>query len=214
MSTSTSFWNRLLRLSEGRPGFRLYAVVAHEGHALVLLMKGVYLHLVNRRRHVVEHLDVHQAVRLEVADADGAQLAGLVGRFHRTPGAVHVAIGLVDQEQVQMVELQAAQRLVDGLADALEAGVLHPELARDEEVIARHATTTQSFPDSLFVHVGSRGVDQAVARLDGADDAALALRGIGDLEDAEAGDRHPDAVVQGDVVHGEDLPTGCSMQSL
>jgi hypothetical protein len=59
---------------------------------------------------VVEHHDVHQAVRVEVADTDGAQLAGLVGPFHGAPGTMHVAVRLVDQVQVQVVQLQAAQR--------------------------------------------------------------------------------------------------------
>jgi hypothetical protein len=147
MPSSTSFWNRLLRPSaKGAQASGLHAVLAHEGHALGLLQEGVDLHLVDRRRHLVEHHDVHQAVRVEVADADGAQLARLVGLFHRAPGSMHVAVRLVDQVQVQVVQLQAAQRLVDGLACALVAGVLDPELAGDEELVTRHAAGRRPLP--------------------------------------------------------------------
>jgi hypothetical protein len=62
----------------------------------------------------------------EIADADGAQTAGAVGILHGAPRAVYVTVRLVNQVQVEIVELQAAQRLLDCPACSLVAGVLHP----------------------------------------------------------------------------------------
>ena len=97
-------------------------MLEHEGHAVRLLVERVHFDLVDGGRDVVEGDDVHQAVVLEIAHAYGA------------PGAVHVAEWLVDEEQVQIIERQAPQRLRDGLACALVARILHPRLAGDEQL--------------------------------------------------------------------------------
>jgi hypothetical protein len=89
-----------------------------------LLLEGVHLDLVDCGRNLVERHDIHQAVRMEVADADGAHFPGTVGVFHCAPGTMDVAERLVDQVEVQIVELQPMQRLLDGLLRALVAGVL------------------------------------------------------------------------------------------
>ena len=111
------------------------ALFEHEGHADRLLVERVHFDLVDGGRDVVEGDDVHQAVVLEIAHADGAQLAAAIRILHGAPGAVHVAEWLVDEEQVQIIELQAPQRLRDGLACALAARILHPRLAGDEQLM-------------------------------------------------------------------------------
>jgi hypothetical protein len=108
--------------------------------------EGIDLDLVDRRLDLVEGHDVHQAVGLEVAEADSAQLAVAVSLFHRAPGAVHVAEGLVDQVEVEVVQLQALQRLVDRLLGAFVARVLHPQFAGDEQLIARDAAVPDALP--------------------------------------------------------------------
>jgi hypothetical protein len=50
---------------------------------------------------------------------------------------VHVAEGLVDQVEVEVVEPKAPERPVDRGLCALVAGILHPQLGRDEQVFAR-----------------------------------------------------------------------------
>lgn len=72
-------------LGERCPGFRLRVVVAHERHALFLLMEGIDLDLIDRRLDLVKGHDVHQPIRLEVAEADGAQLGRFIGLFHGAP---------------------------------------------------------------------------------------------------------------------------------
>ncbi len=70
------------------------------------------------RRPIVGE-DVHQAVRLKIADADVTQLSGAMSVLHGAPGPVDVAKGLMDQVQVDVVELQPPQRFVDGQLGAL-----------------------------------------------------------------------------------------------
>src|SRR3954452_172497 len=53
-------------------------------------------------------------------------------------------------------------------------------------------------PDGLLVDVGGGGVDEAVTGGESVGDGLLGLFGR-DLVDAEAEDRHPDTVVQGDL---------------
>jgi len=114
---------------------------------------------------------------------------------------VDVAVGLVDQVEVQVIELQTPKRGVDGVPRALEAGVLHPKLGRDEELIARHPASGDAAPDGFLVEVRRRGVDEAVADLDGVNDAALAFLRVRDLKDAIAGNGHLDAVAERDGLH-------------
>ena len=65
--------------------------------------------LVHRRCHVVMHDQVHQPVRWEVADPDGADPALPVQRLHVPPGTVDISDGLVDQVQIEIVQLQPLQ---------------------------------------------------------------------------------------------------------
>ena len=114
---------------------------------------------------------------------------------------MHVAERLVNQIQVEVFELQAAQRFVNGLLRALVAGVLYPELAGDKQLLPRHTTPAKAMANRLFVQIGGSGIDQPVARLDSVHHAAFALFGVCNLKDAVANDGHGKAIVQGDVVH-------------
>ena len=70
-------------------------------------MERVRLDLVDGRRHVLMNEKVHHAVGLEVAHADRSRSTIAVQLLHRTPRAVHVAVGLVDQVEVDVVEAEA-----------------------------------------------------------------------------------------------------------
>ena len=52
------------------PSLRLYAQILHEGNGFKLLLKGVYLDLIDRRCNLVEHLNVHESIWMKVADAN------------------------------------------------------------------------------------------------------------------------------------------------
>jgi hypothetical protein len=158
---------------------------------------GVGLDLVDRRGESGAVDEVHEPVGVEVRDADCLDHALLVEGTHGAPRAVVVAIGLVDQVQVEVVEAQTLQRGVERLLGVFLAGVLHPQLRGDEQLLAGDAAGGDGAADGFLVAVGGGGVEVAVAGGQGAGDGLLGLLG-GDLEDAEAEDRHLDAVVERD----------------
>lgn len=73
---------------------------------LDLLIEWMGLDLIDRGHEFVVDDQVHQPVRLEVADADGSDPAFPVQFLHRPPGAIDIAVGLVDQIQIQVIQLQ------------------------------------------------------------------------------------------------------------
>ncbi len=188
----------VLALREGAPGFGLDLVFSEQGLRLGLLMKGVDLDLVDRRSDLVVEHEVHDAVRIEVADAEGTDAAGAVQLLHRPPGAVDVSVGLVDQVEVQIVELQLVHRALERGLCALIAGVLHPELGGNEDLAPVDPAVPDRRADRLLVAIGRGGVEQAVADVESVADAPLAFGRVGNLEDPETQDRHLDTVVQRD----------------
>jgi hypothetical protein len=154
--------------------------------------------LVDRRGDLVVLDQVDQAVRVEVRHADRPDPAVGEQALHGPPGAVDVADRLVDEVQVEVVEAEALQRCVEGFLRGLFAGVLDPQFGRDEQFVAQDATLGDRAADLLLVEVGGGGVEQPVASRECVGDGLLGLLGR-DLVDAEADDRHLDAVVQGDL---------------
>lgn len=55
------------------------------------------------------HDEIHHAIRLEITHADGFDPPGPIKRLHRPPSAMDIAIGLVDQVAIQILQLQAGQ---------------------------------------------------------------------------------------------------------
>lgn len=147
-------------------------------------------------------LKVEVAVGAEVGNADGTELAGLVEPLHRAVRAVVIAERLVDEQQVEIVGLQLAHRLFDGRLGLFITRVRDPHLGRQEKLLARKAALLQRRAHALFIVIGLRGVDAAVADADGVEHAALRVLGRR-LVDAVAQLRHFDAVVQRDIFHDD-----------
>ena len=101
----------------------------------------------------------------------------LVEGTHGAPGAVVVAVGLVDQVQVEVVEAQTPQRGVERLLGVLLAGVLYPQLGGDEQLPVGDAAGGDGAADGFLVAVGGSGVEVAVAGGQGACDGLLGLFG-------------------------------------
>lgn len=89
---------------EGSPCLWLNAELVHETDAFGLLMEGIDLDLVDGWLHVVEHRNVHEAIRLKITQADCAQLASTLRLLHRSPRAVNIRERLMDQEQIEVVQ--------------------------------------------------------------------------------------------------------------
>ena len=86
---------------------------ASSGLDACLLDQRVALQLVHHRLYIHIVGEVEEAGLLEVAHADGTRLAVVIGFLHRPPRAEHVAVGLMDEQQVDVVCLQLTQAFVD-----------------------------------------------------------------------------------------------------
>ena len=149
------------------PGLERHVAVLEERLHLMLVPIRVHLDLQHRggdRSHV-EHL-----LRLglaEVRQADRTHLARSHGILHRLPRFRVPAVGLVQEQQIQIVGVQAAQCGVDGLAAVLVPVILREQLGGDEEFAAVDAAALDDAADGLLVEVGVGRVDMTVAGFDG-----------------------------------------------
>jgi len=90
---------------------------------------------------------------------DGADPALLEQALHGSPGAVVIVERLVDEVEVDVIEAEAVQRSLEGSLGGVVAGVLHPQLGGDEQVVAGDAALGDGAPDRLLVLIGGGGVD-------------------------------------------------------
>ena len=194
----------LAALGKGAPGFDLAAVLLQVFPGQLLLLEDMGLDLVHGGLHAGEVLDVQIAVRAKVGNADGTNFSGVVELLHGAVGAVIIAEGLVDQQQVQVIGLQLAQGFLNGSLGLFVTGVGDPHLRGQEELLAGQAARGQRFAHAFLVAVGLGRVDAAVAHVDGVQHAALGVLRRG-LVDAVAQLRHLDAVVQCNVFHSKCL---------
>ena len=165
------------------------------------LEEGMRLDLVDRRRDLVVLTQIDEPVGIEVRDTDGACEPLLVQLLHRPPRAVVVAERLVDQIQVEVVNPELLKRSLERTSRLLLALMLNPELRRDEQLLARDAARLDPATDGFLVAVRRSRVERLVPGGNRLDDHLLRVLGW-NLEDAEAEDRHLDAVVQGDGRNG------------
>jgi hypothetical protein len=121
------------------------------------------LNLVDRGGDVVVVDEVLEAVGIEVRHADGLGEAFAVDLLHRSPGAVVVAEGLVDEVQVHVVQAEPLKRRLEGALCVVLAGLLDPELGGDEQFAPRDAAAGDGSADGFLVLVGGGGVERAVA---------------------------------------------------
>jgi hypothetical protein len=82
-------------------------------------------------------------------------------------GERHVGVRPVDQQQVDALEPQVAQRGLRLPAHPAGVELLHPQLGRDEDLVAGHAGVGETAADLALVPVGPRRVEVAVAEHEG-----------------------------------------------
>ena len=76
---------------------------------LDLLMERMRLDLVHRRHNLVMNDEIHDPIRWEVADADGADHAFLNQLLHCPPRAVDIAIRLVNEVEIEICLLYTSR---------------------------------------------------------------------------------------------------------
>lgn len=158
------------------------------------------LDLIDGGEHLVMKDQVHQPVRLEIAHPDGPDGPFAVKLLHRPPRTVDVAERLMDQVEVEIIELQAFERLGESPLRALVPGILHPEFRRDEKFLAGYAAPPDRPAHGPLIEIGRSGVDRTVTRRNRIAYTLFADR-LFDLIDTETQNRHFDAVVQNSMLH-------------
>ena len=181
------------------PGFNLHPVLLQELLGFDLLVEWMGFDLVHSRRHLVMTDHVHDPVRLEVAEADGADPAFLVQLFHRPPGAVHIPnrVGGSGTDPGNRAASAAGIVQTPCLALSYPASAIHSLVVMNNSSRGTPASF-DGFADGFLIAIRSRGINQTVAGLDGFSNAPFTFFGIGDLKDAEPEHGHLHPVVQCD----------------
>ena len=129
------------------------------------------LNLVDRGNYLGCH-ERGKVVGQEVGNADRADLACAVKLDHRAPGLavdlipilkLNLVCGPVNEVEIEIVEPELLKRLVERRESGLVAAALVPDLAGDEDVLARNSALCDRLADADLVAVDSRGVDVAIA---------------------------------------------------
>ncbi|CAI2540320.1 Uncharacterised protein [Serratia ficaria] len=183
-------------LSKRCPGFRLNATALIPWNGVQLLVEGVNFNLVYRRDHFIECDKVSQSVRMEIADANGANFACLLQFFHCTPCPMDIAVRLVNQVQVNVIKLQPIQGAFELCFSAFVIGILQPQLGRYKEFVPCDTGLFKCVPDLGFILVRRCGIDQAVSRIDGINNGSFAFGGIRHLKHTKSLQGHFNTVVQ------------------
>ena len=115
-------------------------------------------------------------MRHEVAEADGTNPSSLIQLLHRTP---RIGIDLcrtvtelllicrpVNQIQVEIVKAETVETRLKRRLRLLISPVRVPELARHEQLLARHAGCLDSLTYSFFISIHLGRIDMTIAGLD------------------------------------------------
>ena len=145
--------------------------------------------------------EVEETRRLEVAHANGPHFPVVIRFLHCPPGAENVAIGLVDEQEVDIVRLQFAQTLTDGGSGLGLAVVAYPYFGHQENILTRYTGFRDGGTHAFFVVIGLGGVNKAITDGKGIGHAALRFLRR-DLEYAVAEKGHLNTVGKGCVLHG------------
>ena len=184
--------------AERIPGLKHDAVLVQQRLELGLREVGVALHLDKGGHNLAVGEQILDLGLIEVGDADGAQLACLVGCLELGVAGHVITCGLVKDHKVDVIAAQTLKRFVHGGVGLIEA---RPELGLEEDLLARAAGVAHAAAHGTLVDVGVGRIDKLVAVVQGVGDGRLRIIGRKQVR-AQAHLGHLDVVVEGDVVHG------------
>lgn len=125
--------NVIFSLGKWCPCFVLYAFALQELIGGLLLEERVSLKLVDGGLHLIVQEKVLQAFIGEARHTYGADKSFFVKPFAGSPRRIIVAVGLVQQVEVDVIQSEQLQRLVEGPERILILVVLHPQFGGDEK---------------------------------------------------------------------------------
>ena len=190
----------LAPFGKGAPAFVLDLVFQHILMGLFLLLEHMGFHLVHRRGDLHESAQVNKPVRIKIGNANSPKVAYLIGLLHRPPGAVVVAKGLMDEQQVDIIGSQLLERLLNRCLCLFVTGIGNPNLGGEKQLAAGNAAFLQGPAHRFLVAIGLGGINGAVSHLYGIQNAPFAFA-VFYLIDPIAQLGHFYAVIQCDKIH-------------
>ena len=148
-------------------------VLFHVLMGRLLLLEHVGFHLVHGGGHLHKLAQIDEPVRVEVGHSNGPELPRPCTPPPCPVGAVVVAEGLVNQQQIDVIGLQVLQGLVNGGLGFLVALVGNPHLGGEEQLVPGHAALGNGAAHRALVAVGLGCVDGAVSHADGVQHTAF-----------------------------------------
>lgn len=121
--------------------------------------------------------------------------------LQRAPRAVNVAVGLMNEDEVDVIKVEPRERTFKRGSRRRFTGVFQPDFGGDEKFLAGNAASLYAAADFAFIHIRLRGVDVAVAGADGINNRLLGLRRR-DLIHAKAQHGDFDAIDEGEGLYG------------
>ena len=110
---------------------------------------------------------VDEAVGVKIAHTDGMRLSCLVGCLHCTISSVIVVERLVYEQQIHIIGLQLAQRLVNGFRCFRFAGVGNPYFGGKKNLFTGYSALAYRIADLSLVEIDLCRVDGSVTDVQG-----------------------------------------------
>ena len=176
------------------PCHQACAVLLHQLTHFYLLGKNVRLQLHYGRLYFHIFSQIHETGIVEIAQSDSTRLSCLVCLFHGTISSVVITKWLVDKQQVDVVRLQFAKRLVDASCRFLFTRVAYPNFGSQEQFLSWNAASADGFAHAFLIIISLRRINRAIPGFQGFRYILLTFRGS-NLPNAVTHQRHFDAVV-------------------
>ena len=88
------------------PRHDLYAVTLHYFLRSSLLVEDVRFHLIDHWRNVAKFSQIHQSVRIKIADTNSSCLSDAVSLFHGSIASIIIVEGLVNEQPVSATSMR------------------------------------------------------------------------------------------------------------
>ena len=157
----------LVAVSQGIPAFVHEVLGGKRLLEGVLVPTGVDLDLQDGGFDGGHTQDLADFPLVEVGEPDRADLARTYRLLHGLPAVYVLAVGLMEQQQVDVVHAKTRESFVDVPPTLVVRVVLWEQLRGHKELVARDVACLYNLTDSNLVEVGVCGVDVAKAQLDG-----------------------------------------------
>ena len=102
--------NIIFAFGKRRSCFHGDAFSLQSGNGFVFLLERIDFNLIRLRHHFIKQPQIHRTHRRKIAHTDGADFAGCLIFFQRAPCTVAVAVRLMNQHHIDVIQIQTTQR--------------------------------------------------------------------------------------------------------